>query len=107
MNKWYGKVGYANLVESAPDVWTEQITERMYPGEIQRLGRRLQTGEAINDGVQITNQISILADPYAYSHFQNIRYVEFWGVKWKVTNIDVQTPRLVFTLGEEYHDGEE
>lgn len=106
MNKWYGAVGYAELIETSPDVWEEEITERMYSGDVQRLGRRLQQEQSVNDGIAITNQLSILADPYAYSHFQNIRYVTVWGSKWKITNIDVQYPRLVFTLGEEYHDGE-
>ena len=30
MAKYYGKIGYAETVETAPGVWKEQITERNY-----------------------------------------------------------------------------
>ena len=104
MNKWYGPVGYATMVESAPDVWIEQITERMTSGNIQQLSRRLQDSGGVNSNVVITNALSILADPYAIQHFQDIRYAEVWGTKWKVTNIEVNYPRLLLHLGEQYHE---
>lgn len=104
MNKWYGKIGYATMVESAPDVWIEDITERSYAGDIQRLSRRLQSGEHLNDNVVISNQLSILSDPYAVQHFQDIRYAEVWGTKWKISNIEVNYPRLILTLGDQYHE---
>ena len=107
MNKWFGGIGYATMVESAPDVWIEKITERNYPGDIQRLSRRLQTESHVNDNVVISNQLSILADPYAMDHFQDIRYAEVWGTKWKISNIEVSYPRLVLTLGGQYHEEQE
>lgn len=104
MNKWYGKIGYATLVETAPDVWTEQITEVMTPGNIQQLSRRLQDASQVNPNVVITNALSILADPYAMKHFQDIRYAEVWGTKWRVNNVEVQQPRLLLHLGDRYYE---
>lgn len=106
MNKFYGAVGYCTMVESAPDVWIEEIVERKYAGDVQRMSRRLQGGDTVNNNLSVSNQISIVSDPYAYQHFHEIRYVEWSGVKWKVTTVDVQYPRLILTLGEIYH-GEE
>ena len=39
--------------------------------------------------------ISIVSDPYAVQHFFAIRYTKWMGASWKVTNVDVQSPRLI------------
>ena len=100
MAKWYGAIGFAETVETAPGVKVEQITKRNYYGELNRNTRRLQSTEHLNDDITISNEISIIADPYAMDHFHSIRYAEFTGIAWKVTNVEVQFHRLVLTLGE-------
>lgn len=102
MAKWYGKIGYADTVEIEPGVWEEQITEHEYYGDVIRNTRMLQNSGGINDDINIGNQISIVADPYANEHIYAMRYVEFMGTKWKVTNVDVQYPRLILSLGGLY-----
>ena len=99
MAKWFGAIGFAETVETEPGVWEEQITKRNYYGELIRNTRRLQSTEYLNDDITISNEISIVADPYAMSHFHSIRFAEFTGIAWKVTNVEVQFPRLVLTLG--------
>ena len=69
MAKWFGKIGYAETVESKPGVWKEQITEREYFGDLLRNSRRLQSSSSLNDNVIISNEISILADQFAYQNF--------------------------------------
>ena len=104
MAKFYGPVGYAETVETKPGVWTDQITERNYSGDvIKNSSRWFTSSNNVNDNLTINNQISILADPYAYQHFRKMKYVVFTGVKWKITNADVQYPRIVLTLGGEYN----
>ena len=103
MAKWFGQIGYAETVESKPGVWKEQITEREYFGDLLRNSRRLQSSSSLNDNVTISNEISILADQFAYQNFHSIRYAEFMGTKWKVSNIEVQYPRLILTLGDVYN----
>lgn len=106
MNKWYGVIGYnAESVETAPGVWKPQIVERPYFGDIIRNSRILQSNpNGTNDNINITNQISVVADPYAYQNFHSMLYVEFMGAMWKVTNVDAtQHPRLVLTLGGLYN----
>lgn len=99
MSKWYGKIGYAETAETDPGIWEEQITERSYYGESFRNTRLLQSSGNVNDNVNIANQISIVADPYANQNFHAMRYVEFMGTKWKITDIEVQYPRLILTIG--------
>ena len=103
MAKWYGKIGYAETVETKPGVWTEKTTERGYFGDLLRNSRRLQSTSSLNDNVNIANEISILADQFAYQNFHAMRYAEFMGTKWKISNVEVQYPRLILTLGDVYN----
>lgn len=103
MAKWFGKIGYAETTEAKPGVWKEQITEREYFGDLLRNSRRLQSSSSLNDNVIIANEISILADPFAYENFHAMRYATFMDTKWKISNIEVQYPRLILTLGDVYN----
>lgn len=99
MAKWFGVIGYAEAVETKPGVWKDKIIERNYYGDLIRNTRRLQSSDQVNDDVNIANEISIVSDPYANANFHSMRYVEFMGAKWKITNVEVQYPRLKLTLG--------
>lgn len=103
MAKFYGTIGYAKTVETMPGVWTEQIAERNYYGDVIRNSRRLQSSDKVNDDINISNQISIVADPYAINNFHSMRYAEFMGAKWKISDVEVQYPRLLLTLGGLYN----
>lgn len=104
MPKWFGKIGYGVTEETSPGVWTEEIVERQYYGDIIRNLRRLETSDQVNDNVSVSNEISIVSDPYAFENFHSIRWVEFMGAKWKVSSVEVQYPRLVLSLGGVYND---
>lgn len=103
MAKWCGNIGYATTVETSPGDYEEQITVRKYYGDTYRNTRLLQNSGNINDNINIANQISIVADPFAVQNFHMMRYVEYMGSKWKVTNIEVQYPRLILTVGGLYN----
>lgn len=103
MAKFYGKVGYVETKETSPGVWTEEVTEQTYFGDVNRYTRNLQSSNQVNDNVTVTVEISIVADPFAYQHFHSIRYVEYMGALWKVSTIDPQRPRLNMTLGGLYN----
>lgn len=104
MARWYGKVGYGETVETKPGVHKTQIVEREYAGDLTRNIRNLQSSGEVNDDINISNNISIVADPFAYNNFHTIRYVEFMGTKWKVSSVDAsQYPRLILTIGGLYN----
>lgn len=103
MAKFYGKIGYANTVETKPGVYEEQIVERSYYGDLIRNNRRLQSADQVNDDINISNEISIVADPYATNNFHTMRYAVFMGTKWKISNVEVSYPRLILTLGGVYN----
>lgn len=103
MAKFYGEIGYAETSETAPGVWSDAITERNYFGDELKNTRRLEAGEGLNDNLAINNTISIVADPFAYQHFHAMRYVKWMGALWKITNVEVQRPRLILTIGGVYN----
>ncbi|MEY8515329.1 hypothetical protein AALC25_00105 [Lachnospiraceae bacterium 29-84] len=105
MAKFYEAVGFASPTEGKPGVWKDEITERMYDMELARNMRKLQSSGQVNDNVNVANEISILADPFANQNFHSIRYVTFMGAKWKVTDVEVRYPRLILTVGGVYNGG--
>ena len=104
MAKYYGAIGYAEQIENRPGVYKDQITERMYYGDlIRNTSRRLESSGNLNDDINISNEISIVADQFAYQNFHLMKYIVFMGTKWKISNIEVQHPRLILTTGGLYN----
>lgn len=103
MAKFYGAIGYVDSAETTPGVWDEVVTERNYSGDVIRNSRRWQGGENLNDNLTVTNEFSIVADPYAFSNFHTIRYIKWLGAAWKVERIEIQRPRLILTIGGVYN----
>lgn len=106
MAKFYGPIGYADTVETAPGVWEEQIVEHNYYGDFIRNTRQLQSSETLNDNINVANEISIVADPFARENFHKMRYVKFMGAAWKISNVEVGYPRLILTIGGLYNESE-
>ncbi len=103
MAKFYGAIGFAESSETVPGVWQDTITERNYYGYITRNTKRWQTSDKVNDDLTINNEISILADMFAFGNFHLMKYVNWNGVYWKITNIEIERPRLRLTLGGVYN----
>lgn len=105
MAKFCGMVGYGLQQElpvdetHGPSIVDLVVTERKYYGDVLQNNRRWEKGEGLNDDLNVSNKISIVADPYAYDHFFAIQYVCWMGSKWKVTSVDVERPRLILSLG--------
>ncbi len=104
MAKFCGKIGFETTKKTGVDVYEEEITEVKYFGDVIKNRGRITTGSEINSDVNISNQISIIADPFANTHFHSIRYVEWMGSKWRVTDVEVQYPRLVLSIGGLYNE---
>lgn len=100
MAKYFGAIGFAETKEIRSGVWDEHIVEHFYSGDEMRNSRRLQSADQVNDSINIANEISIVADPYANQNFHAMRYATFMGTRWKVSNVRVEYPRLILTLGD-------
>lgn len=103
MPKFFGPIGFAMPVETRPGVWKDQIEEHNYRGDVVRLSSRwTASSDSPNDDLNLSNQISIVADPFARSHLHTMKYISYMGTNWKITNIEVQYPRLLLTIGGVY-----
>lgn len=103
MAKFSGEIGYVITTDKGDGVFEEVATERTYYGDVLRNVQRWEKGEGVNDNLTINNQISIVADDFAYSNFAALRYVKWMQVSWKVTSVEVQRPRLLLTIGGVYN----
>lgn len=103
--KYSGKIGYVETQETKPGVWEPVVTERFYKGDVLKNSRRWESNTgSINDNVNVSNQISIISDSYAATHFQFMRYIEWMGAKWLISNVEVNYPRYTLSLGGVYND---
>ena len=103
MGKFCGIVGFVQTKETAPGVWTEDITEVKLLGDVLRNTKKVENGKQLNDNVVVDNLISVMANAYASQNFFAIRYVKWMGASWKVEKVEVQRPRLTLTLGGVYN----
>ena len=104
--KYYGEIGFSETVETETDVWETKIKGYMYAGDINRVSKRWQAGDGINDNLTVSMEVSFIGDTHALENFGNIRYATWRGTKWRVTNITESHPRITLTLGGEYNDSE-
>lgn len=103
MAKFCGKIGYVDSVEESPGVFVNKPIEYTYYGDITNISKRWQTTENLNDDIRLEENISIVADSYAWENYYKIRYVIIDGVAWRVTNVTVARPRLNLYIGGLYN----
>ena len=103
MDKYYGIIGFADSSEKRPGVWEDTITEKPYYGDVMRYSKSSGSSDKVIDDIRVSNQISILSDPHIMNHLQSLKYLEWLGAKWKVSDIEVKYPRLILTIGGAYN----
>ena len=107
MAKYSGMIGFRETVESEtePGIWEPHIKDHhLYGDVLKNYVHNSFDAEftTTNRTPQCNNTLSLVADPYAYENFHNIVYAEFMGTKWTVSNVEVQYPRLLLSLGGVY-----
>ena len=107
MSKFAGTIGFLVTEEKEPGLNIPVPKEFPYRGDLLRNNiKREGNSDSINDNINISNQISIVANPYAKNHIYEMKYLKFQmpklGGVWKITNAEVQEPRIVLTLGGVY-----
>lgn len=107
MAKFSGKIGYGMTSETSADVWSYSIVEHPHRGDWIRTSRSYQqSNNSTIDGIRLTNQLSIVADPFAYANYPYMKYVLHNGIKWKIESVEFQRPRVIITLGGAWNENE-
>ena len=111
MARFHGEIGFLRTVEedpvNRPGIYVEKIVKRNYSGDVLSNSRRWDSSGYLNDNLTINNRISIVADSFINENFGAMKYVRWQGVKWKITNAEIQYPRIILTIGGEYHEPEQ
>ena len=109
--RWHGMIGFETQVEVSDDpnkatVWKPQIVPKHYYGDVQRLIKReASSGDKVNNDISFNNQFSVISDLFAQQNAYKMKWIEWNGRKWRVTEITVEPPRLTINIGGEYFDG--
>lgn len=101
MAKFHDKVGFLiPMDDQRTGVAFNMPIERSYYGKVLEHSRRWETADSsVNDDLNISNQIAITANDYAFKHMSAIAYVKWMGGYWKVSSIRVKPPEIILTLG--------
>jgi hypothetical protein len=103
-DKFYGKVGFGQIVETRPGVRKDVVVELSFYGDVLAPSRSIDEGtDTVHGNNRMSNRISIVSNDYAFKNVFAIRFVEWGGVLWKVSRIEKKDPRLILSLGEVYN----
>ena len=105
MSKFYGIVGFVDSKETEPGsgIWEDEVTEKFYRGEVTKNYKRWNNSDYLNDNLDISNVISIVADPFISNKLFSVKYVKWLNNYWQVSTAEVQYPRITLTLGGVYN----
>lgn len=102
--KWYGNIAFSNQVETEPDVFEERLIKKKFMGDFISVRKSNDMSSSINVDLSVSNQLSVLMDPFLQNNFHNIVYVEFNGGKWTVSSVELKERRLLLSFGKLYKE---
>lgn len=103
MARFYGKVGFGQTQDQGNGVHTQVVYYRYYYGDEVQNYKSTDNSQQVNSEFRTSTSISILSDSHASENLSAIRYVEWRGVLWKVTGVDIERPRLLLRTGGVYN----
>lgn len=111
MARFSGTIGFIKTEESDPvehpSVYREVVTEKQYYGDVfSNNNWRWDQNGNLNENLSISHRISVVADSFAKENLGYMRFVRWLGDTWKIVNAEIQYPRIVVTLGGQYHEPE-
>lgn len=103
MTKYCGNIIFVKTEETTPGIYKEVPVSRRYKGDVEKNWRRWETGERLNDNININNTLSIVADSFIYENLGMIRAVEWMGSYWEISSLEIKRPRLILEIGGLYN----
>lgn len=103
MAKFFGEIGFVTQVQIEPGIWEDEPIEKQYYGDVFREARRFGASDEVLGSINLSNQISIIADGFLTDNIQNLKYVRWMGGLWKISYVELKFPRLVLELTGVYN----
>lgn len=99
-----GVIGYGEQTKIRPGVVDSVIVEKKYRANVVRPpGSGPDEGQKVNDDLRVSVTLSVVAGAYHSAHVHDILYITWQGKRWKVSNVEVDSPRLIMRLGGLYN----
>lgn len=77
-------IGFAESVETAPSVYTEEVVERKITCDVTEDAAKFNASNQSNTDVDLGLKFEIFGDANSRTDYFKIRYVVYRGVKWRV-----------------------
>ncbi len=61
-------------------------------------------GAYVSDNISMSNRISIRAPKHLFDEVETIRSLKIKNTLWRISNIELQYPRMIITLGGLYNE---
>lgn len=108
MARYSGMIGYALSVPHPehPSIWQDKIVEHRRYGDLIKESSKWQPNQTINEDLELTNRISIVADKFSMDNMANMKYATLHGSKWSIKSATIQYPRIILYLGGLYNGPE-
>lgn len=105
MAKWSGKIGFVTTEERpvGSGISKDVVVVKRFTGDVGRVSRRWESADKVNDDLNISNSISVVATPYLMENFYNVRFVSFMNSWWRVNTVVMDYPRLTLEIGGKYN----
>lgn len=113
MAKFSGILGIVtDYTETEPGIFDPVVLERKVIGDVVQRYQKNDAGETINDDISFSHRFSFLASPNIISMLNNAKsdekgitlaYFTYYGIKLKITNIEITPPRIVITTGGRFN----
>lgn len=97
--KFYGTIGFSYEEETNPGIWETISEEHQAYGDVLSNVRKWETDSDVNDDLNVSNQISVVASRFFFEHLGAMKYVLWNGTKWKIRSATINRPRIILTLG--------
>lgn len=99
MAKFSGLVGYVTQSETSPGVWSSVENSITMRGDIIRQSSNSQNDDKVNSDISLNHRVSLVGDAYSFGNYYNIRWIEIDGLKWEISSVEIQRPRIIVALG--------
>lgn len=105
MAKYSGVIGFVKDAESfeGSGVWTEQITEKHYYGDVIFDHPKWDEKGTVVDGIDLNNKFSVVMDSFAKENLGYMRYITYGGVRWRIKTFELMYPRITIYVGGIYN----
>ena len=104
MARYKGRVGFVIPIDDQfTGIVHDDAVEKIFFGKVLEHSRKWQTSDTVTDDLHLGNQIAITGNDYAFKYASAIRYCEYMGGFWKVTDMKIKGREIILTLGGVYN----